>query len=920
MAKDKPRSIITTALEVIKNPIAIGVYLTLLFLFFASTFYKQRSLNEAGQRASLIFEIIDLIDQKTIDFRFKIRGPKEPQSKVALLTIDDRSIEEIGRWPWSREKTAHVINEMFNNQAKALGFDIVFSEPQLDPTMEVLKKIETEVPFLPERAQTLIKELKNKGEPDLLLAKAIQNNSEKIVLGAFNEEAGHNYLPYQDYCRNEAFIRSNAEKFVKLNASFIVNDTADYFESLNFSPIFDQIFEVLEQLTTEHFIKHNLAQKDISDFTSKDMSQIKYAVEQANMNYCNSWLTPEDQFLEPLKESYLALFTESEHLNGKSFEEALRVFKSMIKSHPVIQHERWTINTDPLQEASSYTGSFNAEQDSDGTIRRASLFFRTGNRLGLSFIPSLALQTYLVATGYRAEITIGLDPENPEQKIIQKFSIINPNTDPETLVTHVPVDGQGRLLINYLGPTSTIPYLPAKELFNTKDTVKITQTQYSPEQGRWLPYEKEVLKREFIKDRTFLFGATAIGVYDLRVTPFEKNFPGPETHMNVLANLFENDFIRTHAGESKIMFWALLALGVALSLLISLSGAITGFIITALSSIGIFFLDQWLFKQGLMVTMALPFLLVVFMYIGLTFYKYLTEERKKKHLRSTFSKYVSPAIVDEILKDPENIELGGKKQRMSVFFSDVRGFTTISEKLDPQVLSDVLNKYLTPMTQIVFANKGTLDKYMGDALMAFFGAPIAFDDHAKYACRCALQSIDKLHEIRKEFKAQGLPDIDIGIGINTSEMSVGNMGSDIVRNYTVMGDAVNLGSRLEGINKEYGTRIVISEFTYADIKGDFTVRPLDLVRVKGKNKPVKIFELISEGNSDSKTEEKIKIFTEAFSEYQNKNFQKALTFFQQCLQLDPEDSPSQIYIERCTNYLKEAPGQDWDGVYVMKTK
>src|SRR5690606_3833729 len=152
-----------------------------------------------------------------------------------------------------------------------------------------------------------------------------------------------------------------------------------------------------------------------------------------------------------------------EHLNGKSFEEALRVFKSMIKSHPVVQHERWTINTDPLQEASSYTGSFNAEQDSDGTIRRASLFFRTGNRLGLSFIPSLALQTYLVATGYRAEITIGLDPENPEQKIIQKFSIINPNTDPETLVTHVPVDGQGRLLINYLGPTSTIPYLPAKE-------------------------------------------------------------------------------------------------------------------------------------------------------------------------------------------------------------------------------------------------------------------------------------------------------------------------------------------------------------------------------------------------------------------------------------------------------------------------
>ena len=257
---------------------------------------------------------------------------------------------------------------------------------------------------------------------------------------------------------------------------------------------------------------------------------------------------------------------------------------------------------------------------------------------------------------------------------------------------------------------------------------------------------------------------------------------------------------------------------------------------------------------------------------------------------------------------------------MSVFFSDVRGFTTISEKLDPRVLSDVLNKYLTPMTQIVFANKGTLDKYMGDAVMAFFGAPIVFPDHAKYACRCALQSLEKLRELQKEFKEQGLPEIDIGIGINTAEMSVGNMGSDIVRNYTVMGDAVNLGSRLEGINKEYGTRIIISQFTFEDVKDSFTCREVDWVRVKGKNEPVRIFELICEGKADGPTSGLLQHFSSGFELYHLKKFSEALECFNKALEMKAGDPPSELYVERCQEYLAAPPPENWDGVFVMKTK
>jgi adenylate cyclase len=257
---------------------------------------------------------------------------------------------------------------------------------------------------------------------------------------------------------------------------------------------------------------------------------------------------------------------------------------------------------------------------------------------------------------------------------------------------------------------------------------------------------------------------------------------------------------------------------------------------------------------------------------------------------------------------------------MTAFFSDVRGFTTISEKLTPEELSRVLNLYLTPMTEIVFKNSGTLDKYMGDAVMAFFGAPIKDADHAKHACRCALESIAKLKEIQVEFAQKNLPMIDIGIGINTGDMSVGNMGSNIVQNYTIMGDAVNLASRLEGINKEYGTRIIISEFTQKEIADAFTTREVDRVRVKGKLKPVVIYELLCEGTPSAEVSEQLKIYEQGMSAYQKKDFSQALIFFQELFAKTPEDSVAELYIERCTDYLDTPPPADWDGVYVMKTK
>jgi adenylate cyclase len=438
-----------------------------------------------------------------------------------------------------------------------------------------------------------------------------------------------------------------------------------------------------------------------------------------------------------------------------------------------------------------------------------------------------------------------------------------------------------------------------------------------------------------LKDKLLVAGATAIGIYDLRVTPFDQNYPGVETHANFLSNLLiENaralgeavdpkapGFLKTSPYEEKLMWVILLGLGLLMSALLTHYGSVAGLGITAVALGIVYAVDRfYLFKSGIVVVIIFPILSIVMNFVFLTFYKYFTEERKKRELKGTFEKYVSPAIVAEVLADPSNIELGGKKVELTVMFSDVRGFTTISEKLDPRALSDLLNSYLTPMTNLVFEHKGTLDKYMGDAIMSFWGAPIHFPDHAKHGCRCALAMIVKLKELQAEYRAKGLPEIDIGIGLNTGEMSVGNMGSDTVRSYTVMGDAVNLGSRLEGINKQYGTRIIISEFTYAAIKDSFICREVDWVRVKGKAQPVRIYELVTEGKASAPVQDLLSHFNQGFNLYHEKKFTEAMECFAKGLNVDPDDAVTQLYQERCQDYLKDPPPDDWDGVFTMTSK
>jgi adenylate cyclase len=307
-------------------------------------------------------------------------------------------------------------------------------------------------------------------------------------------------------------------------------------------------------------------------------------------------------------------------------------------------------------------------------------------------------------------------------------------------------------------------------------------------------------------------------------------------------------------------------------------------------------------------------------YLGTTVHRYIVEERDKKKVRETFGLYVNPSVVDQMLAHPEMLRLGGEKRELSVLFSDIRGFTSLSEKLPPEELVPQLNHYLTRMTQVVFDHLGTLDKYIGDAVMAIFGAPIPQEDHAVRACSTALHMMAALEELHAEWAERGLPPLHIGIGINTGMMMVGNMGSERRFDYTVLGDNVNLASRLEGLTKMYGVSVVVSEATWLATNGAFVGRELDVVRVKGKQLPVPIFQVMARAEEKEALEGPLASYTEAMDLFKTARWDEAEVLFGKVLDAWPEDTPSTLYLTRCRELREQCPGADWCHVTTLDHK
>ncbi|MBI5880749.1 adenylate/guanylate cyclase domain-containing protein [archaeon] len=461
-----------------------------------------------------------------------------------------------------------------------------------------------------------------------------------------------------------------------------------------------------------------------------------------------------------------------------------------------------------------------------------------------------------------------------------------------------PVEKKSRYLINFIGPPGTYKYYPFSDVMRGK-------------------YEKE----EF-KDKILLIGATAADLHDDYFVPisYGKAMPGVEIHANIIQQMITGKSIEQASDTLTITMIFLAAVTVALTIYYLPIWLAT--IICAALMIIYFFAAIFAFNAGIILNLVYIPVAIVATYVSSMTYYYLSEKKSRKKVVGAFEKYVSKEVVKEILDDPEKLKLGGERRTITIFFSDIRGFTTISEKLSPEELVKLLNEYLTEMTNIILKHNGVVDKYMGDAIMAFWNAPLDQPRHAELTCSTALEMEKKLKQLQKEWNARGVPPLEIGVGINTGPAVVGNMGSYERFDYTAMGDTVNLGSRLEGLNKQYGTRIIISETTKSAVeKKPFLVRKLDRVMVKGKKEPITIYELVSKKEDALDWYYKvIEHFEKGLEEYLKQQWDKALHEFNSVLKIRPEDGPSKAFVERCEYFKKHAPEKEWDGVWVMKTK
>ncbi len=719
--------------------------------------------------------LLDLIELKTYDLRFLSRGQHKASQSVVMAVIDEKSLDEEGRWPWPRSKIAALVDKLSRDGAKVIGFDIGFLEPDKNTYLKFVNQLDNKISTLKIVNRSLddfIQKSKIEADNDLALANAIKNSKATVVLGYF-------------------FHLSESQ--------------------LDYRIAGEEIDKQVKRIGTSKY--------RLIIYEDKNISQAPFITAYA----------PEG-------------------------------------------------NLEILTNQTDFSGFFNMLPDQDGVVRWMPLIIQSGEDI----FPPLALQC---AWNYldRPQLMVKVAPYGVEGiQMGERF---------------LPTDEQGQMLLNFLGPPKTFPH------FSITDILK----------GN--------LPAGTFKDKIVIVGATAVGLYDLRITPFSTNYPGLEIHATVADNILRKNFLSKPKWTAIYDLLAVIFLGVLTGLLLPRLSAIKGILFAFGLFITQIIIADWLFVGfGIWLNIVYPILALVLTYTTLTVYHYFTEERERKKIRGAFSYYVSSSVVNEMLKYPDRLKLGGDKKDLSVLFSDIRGFTTISEGLSPEDLVRLLNEYLTVMTDVVFKYDGTLDKYMGDAIMAIYGAPLDQPDHPAKACHSALDMMTALKKLNEKWILEGKKPMDIGIGINTGMMMVGNMGSDQRFDYTVMGDAVNLGSRLEGANKNYKTNILISEYTYERVKNDFVCMEVDSVRVKGKTQPVNIYQLHAYTRVSETCDKAIFYFQRGIQLYKQQKWDDAIKLFKGVWKLDNDIYAANVYVERCKDLKENPPRPDWDGCYTMKTK
>lgn len=428
---------------------------------------------------------------------------------------------------------------------------------------------------------------------------------------------------------------------------------------------------------------------------------------------------------------------------------------------------------------------------------------------------------------------------------------------------------------------------------------------------------------EELKGKILFMGATALGIYDMRVTPYHSNTPGVEIHATIADNIINRHFIRQTGIEAMIDIGAICLLGLLTFWVTLRMKMYTAFPVLLIITGGYGWGAYYMFEQGYWLSVIYPLVGIWCSYVVAATFKYIVLSRSAKYMRSIFSSYVSSKIVDQLAEDPSAAKIGGATKLVTILFSDIQGFTTYSEKNDPYTVVTTLNEYLATMTRIIMKYDGTVDKFLGDGIMAYWGAPLPQEDHAELAMACTVAMQFALKKLQAKWKKAGKPILSFRVGIHTGEVIAGNIGASGKKmEYTIIGDNVNLASRLEGTAKFYGVKLLVSESTYKLAQNKFVYRELDKIRVVGKKIPVTIYELMgSISHPDSiKNQEIADKFGEALRLYRNREWDKALQIFKMFTDVNADDVAATIYVKRCLFFAKNPPPADWDGVFVRTKK
>jgi len=548
-------------------------------------------------------------------------------------------------------------------------------------------------------------------------------------------------------------------------------------------------------------------------------------------------------------------------------------------------------NISILSKNAESAGFINFDVEGDGSLRKIPLIVKYHDKFTNAdyFFPPLSIQ--ILQKYLEGSLIFKVGELGVEKVLLDSANPID-----------IPVNQRAEVLVNFLGSRGTFPHVSVADILQDR---------------------RDLIPQGSLKDKIIIVGATATALGDIKVTPFDPLYPGVEIQATLIDNILHNNLLSQPVGIVAMDLTYLVVLGIFLTLIYSKMKPVWGMLTCVLVSIGQFLFHQWVFvDKGFWITNVFPFFENIFIFFSLTINGYLTERQGRYFIQNIFGKYLSSKVIDKLLENPGELKLGGEEKELTAFFTDLENFAIISEKLSAEELVNLLNEYLTDMTDILIHHEGTLDKYDGDAIKAFFGAPVYYKDHAKRACWVAIEMQEKLGKLREQWLKEKKPEFHMRIGINTGMVVVGNLGSRNRMNYGMNGDAVNLAARLEGVNKEYGTYTLISESTYNQAKDFIEAREIDNVRVVGRSKPTRIYELLGKkGFMEESIREVLPLYYEGLKFYKESKWKEAIARFEKVLEKRPEEGPSLTLLKRCQLLQRDSEmGKDWDGIYSVSSK